>query len=310
MPNKIPLFGGIEGGGTKFICAVGTGPSDVRAEVRIPTSSPDETLGQAIKFFKNQETELGQLSSIGFACFGPLDPNPASPTFGYILPTPKPGWANMNVVGKLRASFDIPIGFDTDVNGAALGEWRWGAGQDFDTFIYLTIGTGIGGGVIAGGKLVHGLIHPELGHILLPHDHTKDPFEGVCPFHHDCFEGLASGIAIEKHWGRPGEKLPPEHPAWDLEVEYIALALTNYVLTLSPQRIILGGGVGQLPHLLPRIQQRTFELINGYVQSPTILKHIDTYIVPPDLGNHAGVLGAIALAEQVYRSANLLHSRK
>jgi fructokinase len=301
--KSVPLFGGIEGGGTKFVCAMGTGPDDIRAETRFPTTNPDETLGQAVEFFKAQETELGQLSSIGFACFGPLDPNPASSTFGHILPTPKPGWANADVVGKLRASFDIPIGFDTDVNGSALGEWHWGAGQGLDTFIYLTVGTGIGGGVFAGGKLLHGLLHPEMGHIPLPHDRTKDPFEGACPFHHDCFEGLASGVAIERRWGQPGSALPPEHPAWDLEVGYISLALTNYVFSLSPQRIILGGGVGQLPHLLPRIQKRTFELINGYVQSPAILKNIDTYIVSPGLGNRAGVLGAIALAEQACQSS-------
>jgi len=296
-----PLFGGIEGGGTKFICAVGTGPDDIRAETRFPTTSPDETLRQAVGFFKEQIQHLGPLASIGVASFGPLDPRPGSPSFGHILPTPKPGWTNADIVGTIRAEIDIPIAFDTDVNGAALGEWRWGATQGLDTFIYLTVGTGIGGGVFAGGHLLHGLLHPEMGHIPIPHDLKKDPFEGVCPFHHDCFEGLASGVAIEKRWGQRGGTLPEDHPAWGLEAEYIALALANYVYTISPERIVIGGGVGQLTHLLPRVQKKTRKIINGYVQSASILDNIETYIVPPGLGNRAGVVGAIALAEQIFQ---------
>lgn len=296
--NNEPLYGAIEGGGTKFVCAVGTGPDDLRAEIRVETTSPEETLSRVVKFFHEQEAKFGKLASIGFACFGPLDPNPASPTYGHILPTPKPGWTNANVVGMLKDTFDIPIVFDTDVNGAALGEWRWGAAQELETFIYLTIGTGIGGGAYVEGKLLHGLIHPEMGHILLRQDRDKDPFAGTCPFHGDCFEGLACGGAMEKRWGQPGETLSAEHPAWDLEAEYVAQALTNYTLTLSPQRIILGGGVGSVPHLLPKVRARTRELINGYIQSSIILEHIETFIVNPGLGNRSGVLGAIALAKQ------------
>lgn len=292
------LYGGIEGGGTKFICAVGTGPNDLRAEARFQTTAPEETLTQVIDFFKQQETNFGKLSAIGFACFGPLDPNPDSLTYGYILPTPKPGWSNADVVGPLRSEFGVSVRFDTDVNGAALGEWRWGMGQGLQTFIYLTVGTGIGGGAYVEGKLLHGLLHPEMGHIPIPHDKAKDPFEGICPFHGDCFEGLASGVAIEKRWRQRGGTLPHDHPAWDLEAEYIAHALATYSYTLSPQRIIIGGGVGQLPHLLPKVQKKTRELINGYIQSPAILENIESYIVHPGLGNHAGVLGAIALAEQ------------
>ncbi len=298
MKNNTPLFGGIEGGGTKFVCAVGTGPDDIRAEKRFPTTTPQETMAQAVDFFKQQEADFGQLSAIGFACFGPLDPNPDSPTFGHILPTPKPGWSNADVVGPLRSALGIPVAFDTDVNGAALGEGRWGAGQGLQNFIYLTVGTGIGGGAYLEGKLLHGLIHPEMGHIILSHDKTKDPFDGVCPFHGDCFEGLASGVAVEKRWKQKGSTLPEDHPAWKLEAEYIAQALASYSFTLSPQRIIIGGGVGSLGHLLPRIQQRTKELINDYIQSPVILKNIESYIVNPGLGNQSGMLGAIALAEQ------------
>lgn len=296
-----PLFGGIEGGGTKFICAVGTGPDDIRAETRFPTAAPEETLRHVVGFFNEQTQRLGPLASIGIASFGPLDPRPGSPSFGHILPTPKPGWTNADIVGTIRAAINVPIAFDTDVNGAALGEWRWGAAQGLDTFIYLTVGTGIGGGVFANGRLLHGLLHPELGHIALPHDFKKDPFEGACLFHHDCFEGLASGVAIEKRWGQRGGTLPEDHPAWELETEYIALALANYVYTISPERIIIGGGVGQLAHLLSRVQKKTREIINGYVQSASILENIETYIVPPGLGNRAGMLGAIALAEQLIR---------
>jgi len=296
------LYGGIEGGGTKFVCAVGTNPNDIRAETRFPTTTPHETMSQAVEFFKQQEITFGKLDAIGFACFGPLNPKPDTPTYGHILPTPKPGWSNSDVVGMLRTSFDIPVNFDTDVNGAALGEAKWGNAQGLETFIYLTIGTGVGGGAYVEGKLLHGLLHPEMGHIPLPHDRVKDPFPGTCPFHGDCFEGLASGVAIEKRWGQRGGALPEDHPAWDLEAEYIALALMTYCHTLSPQRIIIGGGVGQLEHLLSKVQKRTRELINGYIQSTAITENIESFIVTPGLGSQAGVLGAIALAEQAMNS--------
>jgi len=295
-----PLFGGIEGGGTKFVCAVGTGPDDIRAETRFPTTRPEETMERAIDFFKQQEKELGGLSAIGFACFGPLNPDPVSPTYGHILPTPKPGWANADVAGALRSAFGLPISFDTDVNGAALAEGRWGAAQGCDPVLYLTIGTGIGGGALVNGQLLHGLLHPEMGHISLPHEIARDPFPGTCPFHGDCFEGLACGLALEKRWGARAETFGPDHPAWDLEAHYIALALASYIYTLSPQRIVLGGGVPQQPHLMALIRQKTQALINGYVQSAQILTNIASYIVPPGLGGRAGVLGAIAMAEQAF----------
>jgi len=290
------LFGGIEGGGTKFVCAVSTEAGEILAETRFPTSTPDETLARAVDFFKEQTLILGSLAAIGVASFGPLDPRPASATFGYILPTPKPGWAHADIVGPLRKAFDIPIAFDTDVNGAALGEWRWGAAKGLDTLIYLTIGTGIGGGALVNGQLAHGLLHPEMGHIPLPHDKALDPFESNCPFHCDCFEGLASGPAMEKRWGQKAETLPPDHPAWELEAHYIALALRSFICTLSPQRIVIGGGVAQQPQLMPLIRKKTVASLNGYVQSSAILEEIDAYVVPPALGGRAGVLGAIALA--------------
>jgi len=291
------LLAGIEGGGTKFVILIGSGPNDLRAETRFPTTTPAETLGRTIAFLQQAQAEHGRLSAIGVAAFGPLDPDPASPTYGYITTTPKPGWSNTNFVGALRAHFDLPMVFDTDVNGAALGEGRWGAAQGLDTFLYLTIGTGIGGGGMVGGQLMHGLIHPEMGHIRMAHDRQRDPFPGACPFHGDCLEGLAAGPALEKRWGSPAESLPPDHPAWDLEAEYLAQALHTFICTLSPQRIILGGGVMKQAHLFPRIRQKVLASLNGYVQSPAILERIQDYIVPPRLGDRAGVLGALALAQ-------------
>ncbi len=289
------LYGGIEAGGTKFICAVGTGPEDVRAEIRFPTAKPAETLPKTIDFFKEQEKRFGKLTAMGIASFGPVDLNPASPFYGFITSTPKPGWANTDITGIIRKALDVPIGFDTDVNGAALGEWRWGAARGLDTFIYLTIGTGIGGGAMVNGKLVHGMLHPEMGHILVPHDRQRDPFPGSCPYHGDCLEGLSTGPAVEKRWGQRGETLPLDHPAWELEAHYIALALVNFVLTVSPQRIILGGGVMQQQQIFPMIRANVQKSLNGYIRSEQIFEQIDDYIVPPALGGRAGVLGAIAL---------------
>jgi fructokinase len=294
------IYGGIEAGGTKFICAVGTSPEDIRAEIRFPTSQPAETLPKAIEFFKEQEKKFGRLSSVGIASFGPVDPDPNSPLFGYATSTPKPGWANTDIVGPVQKALDLPVGFDTDVNGAALGEWRWGAAQGLNTFVYLTIGTGIGGGAMVNGEPVHGMLHPEMGHILVPHDWQADPFPGVCPYHGDCLEGLATGPSVEKRWGQRGETLPVDHPAWQLEAHYIALAVVNYILVLSPQRVILGGGVMQQMQLFPPIRAEVQKLLNGYVRTPQILEKTDEYIVAPGLGGRAGVMGAIALA---YRAA-------
>lgn len=291
------LFGGIEAGGTKFVCAVGTGPDDIRAEIRFPTTTPAENLSQCLAFFREQGDRYGELTAVGIASFGPVDPDPCSPTFGYITTTPKPGWANTDFAGVIGRSLGVPVGFDTDVNGAALGEWRWGAAQGLDTFIYLTIGTGIGGGVMVNGRLLHGLIHPEMGHIPLPHDWAADPFPGRCPYHGDCLEGMASGPAIADRWGQPGGDLPPDHPAWELEAHYLALALHSFICTLSPQRIIMGGGVMAQPQIFPLLRQKVQGSLSGYVQHTAVLENIDSYIVPPALGAQAGVAGAIALGE-------------
>ena len=292
------LYGGIEAGGTKFVCAVGTGPDDLRDEVRFPTSDPGETLGQTVDYFKEMNGKRGPISALGIATFGPLDPDPDSPTFGHITSTPKPGWKNVDFAGKLKRELGVPVGFDTDVNVAALGEQRWGAAQGLDTFIYLTIGTGLGGGGLMAGNLMHGLIHPEMGHMRLPHDWESDPFPGICPFHGDCLEGLTSGPAIEERWKKSAKDLSEGHPAWELEAHYLALALNNLICAISPRKIILGGGVMEQKHLFPMIRQKVQEFLNQYVQHSDILQDIENYIVPPGLGNRSGVLGAIALAEK------------
>jgi fructokinase len=295
MTEATPLYGGIEAGGTKFICAVGTAPDDIRASVRFPTTTPDDTLPQAIAFFQEQQTPL---AAIGIGSFGPIDPIPSSPTFGYITATPKPHWANTDIVGAIRRALGVPVAFDTDVNAAALGEHRWGAAQGLDTFVYLTVGTGIGGGGMVNGQLLHGLLHPEMGHMRLPRDPQADPFNGSCPYHGDCWEGLAAGPAIAARWGERAETLPADHPAWELEAHYLALALANLICVLSPQRIIVGGGVMNQAGLFPLVHQKVQALLNNYIQSPAIRTEISGYIVPPALGDRAGVLGTIALAQQ------------
>ena len=286
------LLGGIEAGGTKFVCAVGTGPDDIWAETRFDTMTPAETIGRAIEFFQKE----GQgVTAVGIGSFGPIDPDPASPTFGYITATPKPGWSQTDFVGQIRAALNVPVGFDTDVNGAALGEHRWGAAQGLDNFIYLTVGTGFGGGAMVNGRLLHGLIHPEMGHIRIPR-HPDDEFSGRCPFHGDCLEGMAAGPALEDRWGQPAETLPADHPAWEMEAHYLAYGLVNFICTLSPQRIIMGGGVMSQPHLFPLVRCKTQELLNNYLAAPALHEGIEAYIVPPGLGGRSGVLGALALA--------------
>jgi fructokinase len=290
-----PIVGGVELGGTKVVCAVGTGPDDVQDLVRFPTTTPEQTLGRIIRFFRGVPTRP---ATVGIASFGPLDPDPASPGYGFITRTPKPGWGDTSCGPPIAAALGVPIAFDTDVNAAALGEYCWGATRDVATSIYLTVGTGIGGGALVNGRRLHGLLHPEMGHLLLPRI-AGDDFPGNCPFHGRCLEGLASGTAIQARWGRPGEELPADHPAWAMEAAYLAMGLVNLALSLSPQRIVVGGGVMRQPSLLPSIRRQVSELLNGYVQSPAVLRDIEQYIVAPALGDRAGVLGAFAMAQEL-----------
>jgi len=294
------MYGAIEAGGTKFVCAIGAGPGNLET-VRIPTTTPAATIESALDFFTRRRAEL---QAVGIASFGPVDLNPESWTYGYITSTPKQGWDNCDLAGAIRKSLNVPVGFDTDVNGAAIGEARWGAARGLSDFLYLTVGTGIGGGAMVGGRVLHGLTHPEMGHIRVPHDRVADPFDGCCPYHKDCLEGLASGPAIEARWGKPAHELPPEHPAFALEAKYLALGLATWVCTLSPQRIILGGGVMQQTRLFATIRAELLQLLNGYIDAREITDCADQYVVAPGLGTQSGVLGALALAEDAAARAD------
>jgi fructokinase len=289
----VSVYGGIETGGSKWECAIGTGPDNLPATATIPTTSPEETIGRAIAFFERE----GPVAAIGIGSFGPIDQKLTSPTWGHITTTPKPGWAHTDVGQEIRGRLSVPVAFDTDVNAAALGEHRWGAAQGLDTFCYITIGTGIGGGGMARGNLLHGLVHPEFGHMRIPHDREVDPFPGVCPYHGDCWEGLASGRAIEGRWGRAPQELAGNEAVWELEARYLALGVVSVICVLSPERVVLGGGVMSQPELLPLVQREVRGLMNGYLDTVAISDGIASYITLPGLGSRSGVLGAIALAE-------------
>jgi fructokinase len=284
------LFAGIEAGGTKFVCAIGNEKGEIIEKQSYPTTTPEETMGNVISFFKGKE-----FVSMGVGSFGPIDPDKKSETYGAITTTPKPGWSNYNIIKELDKHFDVPKAFDTDVNGAALGELTWGAAKGLNSCLYITIGTGVGAGAVVENKLIHGLLHPEMGHIFVRR-HKEDTYEGKCPFHKDCLEGMAAGPAIEDRWGIKGHELSINHKAWDFEAYYLAQALVNYILILSPQKIIMGGGVMQQEQLFPKIREYVVELLGGYVQKDEILKDIHEYIVYPELGQAAGTCGAIALA--------------
>ena len=295
MRREVTVYGGIETGGSKWECAIGSGPDDLRAAETIPTTTPSETIARAAAFFERE----GPVEAIGIGSFGPVDQNPSSPTWGYITNTPKPGWAHTDVGQEIRRRLSVPVGFDTDVNAAALGEHRWGACQGLDTFCYITVGTGIGGGGMAGGKLLHGLLHPEFGHMRIPHDREADPFPGVCPYHGACWEGLASGRAIEARWGQPAASLDGDRAVWELEARYLALGLVSVMCVLSPERIVIGGGVTQHDGLLGLVRRDVVVLMNGYLDATAVSDEIADYITLPGLGARAGVLGAIALASTV-----------
>jgi fructokinase len=286
------VYGGIEAGGSKWECAVGASPTDLRAVETIPTTVPGETIGRVVAFFERE----GPIAALGIGSFGPLDRRPSSPTWGHITTTPKPGWENTDVGRELGRRLSVPVAFDTDVNAAALGEHRWGAAQALDTFCYVTVGTGIGGGGMLGGKLLHGLVHPEFGHIRIPHDRDEDPFPGTCPYHGDCWEGLASGRAIEARWGRPASEIADAR-AWKLEARYLALGLVSVTCVLSPERIVLGGGVMTRPGLLGLVKREIVALMNGYLDAGPSAEGVSSYITLPALGSRSGVLGAMALAE-------------
>jgi len=288
----VDLYGCIEAGGTKFVYGVGTGPEDLILD-SCPTTSPEATMNRVLGFFRGLRVPL---KALGIAAFGPVDLDRASPTYGYITSTPKLVWRRFDLAGTVARALGRPVAIDTDVNAAALGEARWGAAQALSDFLYVTVGTGIGGGAVTHGEIVHGLVHPEMGHIRIPHDRSEDPYPGGCPYHGDCLEGLACGPAIEARWGTPAGDLPAGHAAWELEARYLALGLNTWVCTLSPKRILLGGGVMRQRQLFPMIRAELGRFLNGYVRARSLLEEMDSYVVPPQLGDRAGVLGALALA--------------
>lgn len=284
-------LGAIEAGGTKFVVAIGDEFGNIYKKESFPTTTPEQTMKNVFNFFDGEE-----IQALGVGCFGPIDPDLNSQTYGYITNTPKLKWQNYNIIGDLKKRYPIPMNFDTDVNGAALGEVYFGSAKGLDSALYLTIGTGIGGGAFVEGKLLHGLLHSEMGHIKL-RVREDDTYQGKCPFHQTCFEGLAAGPAIEARWGIKGSEIPQDHPAWDLEAYYIAQALAIYILTLSPKKIILGGGVMHQKQLFKMIYEYLEKELNGYIQKDELLNDMENYIVAPGLQDNAGICGALALAK-------------
>ncbi|MEG1844108.1 MAG: ROK family protein [Clostridia bacterium] len=286
-------LGALEAGGTKMVCSIGDEQGRIADRVSIPTLLPEETLEAISAYFEGKGIE-----ALGVAGFGPLDLNPQSPTYGYVTTSPKLAWQHCALVPTLKARLHVPIGIDTDVGAAALSEFMLGAGKGVNNLVYLTVGTGIGGGVIAGGKLVHGLVHPEAGHFIL-RAHPKDPApDGFCPFHKGCFEGLAKGPTFDARWGVSSKDLPEGHIGWEIEAYYLAQFCVAMLMILSTEKIVLGGGVMQQAFLFPMIREKTRELMGGYIASDMILEHIDQLIVPPGLGVNSGVTGALLLAAQ------------
>ncbi|ODN42320.1 ROK family protein [Piscirickettsia litoralis] len=287
------LYGGIEAGGTKIVCAVGNQDHDIIEKISIPTATPAESIPKIIEFFKNFE-----ISALGVGSFGPIDPNLKSPTYGYITSTPKLPWCNFNLMGALKEALALPMKFDTDVNGAALAEHHLGHGQGLDNLLYVTVGTGIGVGALIHGRPVHGLTHPEMGHIFVPIHPDDTEFNSNCPYHDHCWEGRTAGPAIKARWQMSTHSIPKDHPAWELAAHYISVGLSSLIVTYSPERIILGGGVMQQEGLLEKVHTKIPTLLNGYVQHPAILENIQDYIVYPKLEQLAGTYGALLLAEQ------------
>jgi fructokinase len=295
--NPRPLLAGIEAGGTKYVCAVAHEPDELLREVRFPTTNPEETIARAIEFFREVVDELGPIRAMGVGTFGPADVNPCSPGYGGILTTPKEGWAGFNVVNALRQGIGdpVPVAIDTDVNAAAIGEAEFGAGRNCRTICYVTVGTGIGGGLLIEGHPLHGRMHPEIGHITVPDFDEPGEAVSACPFHGRCLEGRASGPAIEKRWNQPADELPDDHPAWDLESSYLAAGAVSLTAAWSPDVIILGGGVMQKPGLIEKCRLE-LEVQAGHYWT---LPPLDHYLRLPELGQNAGIVGALAMARRL-----------
>lgn len=294
------LLGGIEAGGTKFNCVIGNRGGEIATTATFPTDDvPEKTLRAVTDFFITGQDKYGPIQALGIASFGPVDLDLSSQTYGHILSTPKQGWSYTNIAGYFSEALRVPIALETDVNGSALGEHAYGAASGLQNYVYVTVGTGIGAGIVLKGRLLQGLSHPELGHILLPQDKVLDDFAGSCPFHGNCLEGLASGTAINRRWRKPPELLPVDHPAWELEAHYLALMCVNITNLCCPERIILGGGVMHQTHLYPMIRDKFIGLVNGYC-APGILQNLESYIVAPGVKDgKSGIMGCLLLADDL-----------
>lgn len=294
------LYGAIEGGGTKFVCAVGTSPENVLDSVVLPTSNPATTLGACIEFFTTAQRKFGAIEAFGFGCFGPIDLRTHAAGYGHMLDTPKPGWSRVDLLTPLRTKFNTPLLLDTDVSAAALAEWRLGAGRGLGSIAYVTVGTGIGGGVAPNDLAGRRLLHPEMGHTFVRHDARDKDFPGVCPFHGDCLEGLASGPAIQARWRSQLDALPTHHEAWSIVGGYLGQLAASIALMISVERVIFGGGVMANGLLLPHIRAATAATLKGYIEPLSQPGALDDYIRTPDLGTRAGIVGAFLLAEHAY----------
>lgn len=295
------VYGAVEGGGTKFVCMIGTGPSDVVDEITIPTTDPTDTIGSVIEFLARTRPGVA-LAAVGIATFGPIGLDPLAETYGCVLKTTKEEWSGARILSPIARRLGVPIGWDTDVNGAILGEARWGAAQGVDPALYLTVGTGIGGGALVNGATIHGLLHPEMGHVPVPIV-PGDPFPGICSFHGHCLEGVASGPALAARASRSVADIPTDDPTWDLEARYLAYGISSLVLALSPKRVVVGGGVMKQAHLLPRVRNAFIDVLHGYLDVPEIVEHVDDYLVLSSLDQRAGLYGALVLAERALAAA-------
>ena len=282
-------IGALEAGGTKMVCAIGDETGKIYEQESFPTVTPEETLPQLLDYFKGKEIE-----ALGIACFGPIDLDRDSDTYGYITTTPKTAWMNTDIAGYFDNGLNVPVGFDTDVNGSLLGEVTYGQAKGLGDAVYYTIGTGVGAGVMSGGKLVHGAMHPEAGHMLLKVREDDPMPEGICPFHGACLEGMAAGPSIEKRWGKKAIEMKDDAKVWDLEAYYLAQCMVTTTLMLSPKIIILGGGVMHQTQLFPLVREKTRELLNGYIKNDTV-NDMDHYIVPASLHDDQGIMGCLKL---------------
>ena len=289
-------LGAIEAGGTKFVCGIGNEHGEISDRISFPTTTPEETIANVVAYFSDKS-----IDALGIGSFGPVDLDKNSPTYGYVTTTPKPHWGQYDFLGNVKKHLNVPIGFDTDVNAAALGEAEWGAAKGLDSCLYITVGTGVGAGAIVEGNMLHGMLHPEMGHIMITR-HPEDEYAGFCPYHGDCLEGMVAGPALERRWGKKGHELASIDKVWEIEGYYLAQALVNFIYILSPKKIIMGGGVMKQLQLFPIIRREVQRMLNGYVQTPQILSGIDGYIVPPGLGDNAGLSGALVIAKRELQS--------